>query len=73
MVQTGPRTVSDFLKLGADYSGYQADFLAETVDCISMLEAKACNDMQDAEVHAKKDAAVQWCRHATSHAPSQCG
>jgi type III restriction enzyme len=38
-----------------------------------MLEAQARNDMQDAEVQAKRDAAVQWCRHATSHATSYAG
>ena len=47
--------------------------MAETADCIYMLEAKARNDIDDAEVQAKKGAAVQWCRHATSHAVSNGG
>jgi type III restriction enzyme len=47
--------------------------VAETAGCIYMLEAKARNGMQDAEVQAKKDAAVQWCRHATGHAVSNGG
>jgi type III restriction enzyme len=38
-----------------------------------MLEAKARNDMLDTEVQAKKDAAVQWCSHATRHAVSNGG
>jgi type III restriction enzyme len=38
-----------------------------------MLEAKARNDLDDTEVQAKKDAAVQWCRHATSHALNHGG
>jgi type III restriction enzyme len=42
-------------------------------DCIYMLEAKARNDMDNAEVLAKKDAAVQWCSRATSHAVSHGG
>jgi type III restriction enzyme len=29
--------------------------------------------MDDAEVQAKKDAAVQWCRHATRHTVSNGG
>jgi type III restriction enzyme len=62
-----------YYKLGADHPEYQPDFVAETADCIYMLEAKARNDMQDAEVLAKKDAAVQWCSHATSHAVSHGG
>jgi type III restriction enzyme len=62
-----------YYKLGADHLEYQPDFVAETADCIFMLEAKARNDMQDVEVQAKKDAAVQWCSHATSHAVSHGG
>jgi type III restriction enzyme len=62
-----------FYKLGVDHLEYQPDFVAETADCIYMLEAKARNDMEDAEVQAKKDAAVQWCRHATGHAVSYGG
>jgi type III restriction enzyme len=62
-----------YYKSGADHLEYQPDFVAETVDCIYMLEAKARNDMDDTEVQAKKDAAVQWCRHATHHAVSNDG
>ena len=62
-----------YYKLGADHLEYQPDFVAETADRIYMLEAKARNDMQDTEVLAKKDAAVQWCSHATSHAVSHDG
>jgi type III restriction enzyme len=38
-----------------------------------MLEAKARNDMYASEVQAKKDTAVQWCRHATRHTLSHGG
>jgi type III restriction enzyme len=62
-----------FYKLGADHFEYQPDFVAETADGIYMLEAKARNDMQDAEVQAKKEAAVQWCSHATTHSASHSG
>jgi type III restriction enzyme len=62
-----------YYKFGADHLEYQPDFVAETADCIYILEAKARNDMYDAEVQAKKDAAVQWCPHATSHAISHGG
>ena len=62
-----------YYKLGPDHLEYQPDFVAETVDCIYMLEAKARNDMHDAEVQAKKDAAVQWCGHATRHTVSNGG
>jgi type III restriction enzyme len=62
-----------YQKLDADHQEYQPDFMAETADCIYMLEAKARNDLQDAEVQAKKDAAVQWCSHATIHTMSHGG
>ena len=62
-----------FYKLGADHSEYPPDFVAEITDYIYLLEAKTRNDMQDAEVQAKKDAAVQRCSHATSHAVSYGG
>jgi type III restriction enzyme len=62
-----------YYKLGADHQEYQPDFVAETAVCIYMLEAKARNDMDNAEVLAEKDAAVQWCRHATRHAVSHGG
>jgi type III restriction enzyme len=45
--------------LGTEHLEYQPDFVAETMDGIYMLEAKARNDLHDVEVRAKKDAAVQ--------------
>ena len=62
-----------YYKSGTDHLEYQPDFVAETADCIYMLEAKARNEMGDADVQAKKDAAVQWCCHATHHAVSNDG
>lgn len=47
-------------------NGY--NFVAETQDAIYLLEPKARNQMNDAEVIAKKELAVKWCRHATSYA-----
>jgi type III restriction enzyme len=59
-----------FYKSGVDQHEYQPDFVAETTDCIYMLEPKARNEMTDAEVLAKKEAAVTWCSRATTHALS---
>jgi len=61
-----------FYKSGSDYPEYQPDFVAETRDTIYMLEPKARNQMGDADVLAKRDAAVKWCRHAGAHAAT-CG
>ncbi|MDA8272101.1 MAG: type III restriction endonuclease subunit R, partial [Actinomycetota bacterium] len=57
---------------GVDHAEYQPDFVAETSDTIYMLEPKARNQMEDAEVIAKKEAATTWCVHASSHAAT-CG
>jgi type III restriction enzyme len=56
-----------FYKWGTDQREYQPDFVAETSDAIYMLEPKARNDMEDAEVQTKKNAAVEWCKNASDH------
>ena len=48
-----------YYKSGVDQLEYQPDFVAETADSIYMLESKARNDMDDINVQAKKDIAVQ--------------
>lgn len=62
-----------FYKWGNDQSEYQPDFVAETKDAVYMLEPKMRKDMQDAEVTAKKNSAVSWCRHASEHASKNGG
>lgn len=62
-----------FYKMGIDHHDYVPDFVAETAGVIYMLEPKARNEMTDADVLAKKDAAMTWCGHATTHALSNGG
>ena len=62
-----------FYRWSGDHLEYQPDFVAETADCIYMLEPKARNEIDDVDVQTKRDAAVQWCRHATHHAVSNDG
>ena len=62
-----------FYKAGADYPEYIPDFVAETGECIYLLEPKAQNEMTSTDVLAKKDAALNWCGHATNHACSNGG
>lgn len=62
-----------FYKSSVDQLEYQPDFVAETSDLIYMLEPKAKNQLEDADVLAKKSAAVQWCQHASDHAASYQG
>jgi type III restriction enzyme len=61
-----------YYKQGADHPEYQPDFVAETADCIYMLEPKAKNEMEDPVVLAKRDVAVTWCKQASDHAGT-CG
>jgi type III restriction enzyme len=61
-----------FYKQGADHPEYQPDFVAETAECIYMLEPKAKNEMVDPIVRAKAESAVNWCRNASAHAAT-CG
>ncbi len=62
-----------FYKSGADHLEYQPDFVAETKDSIYILEPKARNQMQDADVLAKRDAAVKWCQRASEHTAAHGG
>jgi type III restriction enzyme len=62
-----------FYKSGIDHREYVPDFVAETQACIYMLEPKAKNEMEDAEVLAKRDSAVKWCAHASQHAAGSGG
>ena len=47
--------------------------MTETKDLIYMLEPKAKNQMNDADVLAKKEAAVKWCQQASAHAATYSG
>lgn len=62
-----------YYRSGADDAEYQPDFVAETSEQILMLEPKASNQMTDAEVLAKRDAALRWCAQASMHARSHGG
>jgi type III restriction enzyme len=59
-----------YYKLGSAQPEYIPDFVAETDAAILMIEAKARDDLKTAEVVAKADAAVQWCKHATAYCQS---
>ena len=73
MVQARLGQFQIFYMSGADHLEYQPDFVAETKDCIYMLEPKMRKEMDDVDVLAKKDAAIKWCSHATDHAKTSGG
>lgn len=62
-----------FYKCGRDHLEYQPDFVVETNDRIYMVETKARNEMESAEVQAKKTSAVKWCGLASDHANGNGG
>lgn len=62
-----------FYKQGANHLEYQPDFVAETKNAIYMLEPKASNQMEDATVLAKKEAAIKWCKNASDYAAASGG
>jgi type III restriction enzyme len=62
-----------FYRSGIEHLEYQPDFVAETDERIYMLEPKASNQMEDPDVLAKRDVAIEWCGRATHHAASYDG
>lgn len=62
-----------YYNMGINQQEYQPDFVAETSEAIYMLEPKARNMLNDAEVLAKKNAALQWCKNATDYAAGYGG
>lgn len=62
-----------FYRSGNDHLEYQPDFVAETADSILMLEPKMATQMQDKDVLAKRDVAIQWCGWASDHARAYGG
>lgn len=52
---------------------YEPDFIAETADCIYMLEVKAANEITDIEVQAKAAAAIKYCNYASEYTAEHGG
>ena len=71
--QTAKGQFQIYYKCGAEHPEYQPDFVAETEDCVYMLEPKAKKEMDDSIVIAKRDAAVKWCVNASDHSASYGG
>lgn len=54
-------------------AAYEPDFVVETIDRLFLCEPKRADQLASAEVVAKKNAAVEWCKHATEHAKEHDG
>ena len=62
-----------FYKDGHDHREYQPDFVAEMEDCVLMIETKSSGMVSEVAVLAKRDAAIEWCKHATKYAQQHGG
>ncbi|WP_406604340.1 DEAD/DEAH box helicase [Bartonella gliris] len=63
-----------FFKIEYDKgSSYEPDFVVETKDAKYLCEPKKASEMQNAIVFKKRNAAVQWCCHATNYAVTHGG
>ncbi len=56
-----------------EHPEYQPDFVAETSDAIYLLEPKARNQMEAADVKAKEAAAIEWCKNASDYTQNNGG
>jgi type III restriction enzyme len=55
-----------YYRSGSNQAEYQPDFVAETADAVLMVEVKARNTLDDADVLAKCATGRQWCERATA-------
>jgi type III restriction enzyme len=62
-----------FYRVGTAHNQYVPDFVAETKDTNWLIESKARNQLQSAEVQRKKEAAEEWCGFATAHTQANGG
>lgn len=46
---------------------YEPDFVAETIDCIYLIETKAANAVDMSEIQAKAQAALKYCKYASEY------
>jgi type III restriction enzyme len=57
-----------FYKLGPEQPEYVPDFVVETEHFVLMVETKARNELEAADVVAKAEAGAVWCQNASDHA-----
>ena len=52
---------------------YMPDFIAETADCIYMIETKAANEVNTEEVKEKGYSAIKYCKYASEYTKEHGG
>ena len=62
-----------YYRAGVNQPEYLPDFVAATADANLIIETKAAKDMDISEVKAKADAAVVWCKNASTYSTQNGG
>ena len=62
-----------YYRAGVNQPEYLPDFVAATADVNLIIETKAAKDMDISEVKAKADAAVVWCKNASTYSTQNGG
>lgn len=62
-----------YYRSGANQPEYLPDFVAATAEVNLIIETKAVKDMGNADVKAKADAAVVWCKNASAYSQAHGG
>lgn len=62
-----------FYRNGAFESEYVPDFVALTDAANLLIETKAARDMESADVKAKAEKAILWCKHASDYSVKNGG
>ncbi len=52
---------------------YEPDFVAETADCIYLIETKAANAVDMTEIQVKAQAALKYCKYASEYTAEHGG
>jgi type III restriction enzyme len=62
-----------YYRAGVNQPEYLPDFVAATAEVNLIIETKAAKDMDISEVKAKADAAVVWCKNASTYSTQNGG
>jgi type III restriction enzyme len=62
-----------YYRAGVNQPEYVPDFVAATAEYNLLIETKAAKDMESQDVKAKADAAVIWCKNASTYSSQNGG
>jgi type III restriction enzyme len=69
------RPAPDQFRIYWNHNGkiYEPDFVAETADCIYLIETKKASDVDLKEIQSKAQAALKYCNYATEYTAEHGG